>query len=352
MASIKQDQLRSEITAILKGADLTQLSSKKVRKQLEAKFGVDLTERKKEVDAMVMEEIKRQDEENDSASASESDFSAPEDMGPPEKKIKRSKVNDEDLARKMQDEEDCAGRRTRHGPKKPVVKRKKAAGSGEKKNSGYHRAMQLSPALAEIMGEPNLPRSEVVKRMWAVIKERNLSDPSNKQFMICDEQLFKVFGVKRVRTFGMMKYLKNHIYDAAEVTKTERTQSDDDSDNDGTGRNGAGNSDSDSEDEKPAKPSKAKSKGPKKASGYHKPLRLSPALADVMGQTEMPRSEVVKRMWALIKERNLADPSNKQFMICDDQLYKVFGVKRLKSFGMMKYLKDHMYSPEDVVDSS
>lgn len=38
-------------------------------------------------------------------------------------------------------------------------------------------------------------------------------DPKNKQFAICDDELFKVIGVKRFRTFGMMKYLKNHFVD-------------------------------------------------------------------------------------------------------------------------------------------
>lgn len=36
-------------------------------------------------------------------------------------------------------------------------------------------------------------------------------DPSNKQYAICDDDLLKVIGVKRFRTFGMMKFLKNHF---------------------------------------------------------------------------------------------------------------------------------------------
>jgi chromatin remodeling complex protein RSC6 len=39
----------------------------------------------------------------------------------------------------------------------------------------------------------------------------------------------------------------------------------------------------------------------------------------------MARHEVVKKVWAIIKERNLYDPKNKQFAICDDELLKVFG---------------------------
>ena len=39
----------------------------------------------------------------------------------------------------------------------------------------------------------------------------------------------------------------------------------------------------------------------------------------------MARKDVVKQMWAIVKERQLQDPANKQFMLCDDQLLKVFG---------------------------
>lgn len=61
------------------------------------------------------------------------------------------------------------------------------------------------------MGEEQMARHEVVKRVWAIIKEKNLYDPKNKQYAICDEQLLKVIGVKRFRTFGMMKYLMPHF---------------------------------------------------------------------------------------------------------------------------------------------
>jgi upstream activation factor subunit UAF30 len=33
--------------------------------------------------------------------------------------------------------------------------------------------------------------------------------------------------------------------------------------------------------------------------------------------------QVVKRMWAYIKENNLQDPKNKQMIKCDDKLSKV-----------------------------
>jgi len=61
------------------------------------------------------------------------------------------------------------------------------------------------------MGTEQMARHEVVKKIWGIIKEKNLYDPKNKQYAICDDALLKVIGTKRFRTFGMMKYLKNHF---------------------------------------------------------------------------------------------------------------------------------------------
>jgi len=91
---------------------------------------------------------------------------------------------------------------------------KQAAGKRTRKGeSGYTKKCKLSPELASIVGSNEMARHDVVKKMWQIVKERNLLDPKNKQFAICDDQLMKVIGTKRFRTFGMMKYLKTHISD-------------------------------------------------------------------------------------------------------------------------------------------
>ena len=51
---IGADKLRREIQIILKDADLNTLSSKKVRQMLEALFKCDFTERKKEIDDILI----------------------------------------------------------------------------------------------------------------------------------------------------------------------------------------------------------------------------------------------------------------------------------------------------------
>lgn len=87
-----------------------------------------------------------------------------------------------------------------------------AAGGGKGgKTTGYLKKLKLSADLAEVMGEDHMARNEVVKKMYAIVKERDLLDPKNRQFAILDPQLQKVFGQKRIRMFGMMKLLGRHF---------------------------------------------------------------------------------------------------------------------------------------------
>lgn len=60
-SAISSDKLRQEIQTILRSADLNTLSSKKVRQLLENLFQCDLSERKKEIDDIVMAEITTRD---------------------------------------------------------------------------------------------------------------------------------------------------------------------------------------------------------------------------------------------------------------------------------------------------
>ncbi|PAA80929.1 hypothetical protein BOX15_Mlig026110g1 [Macrostomum lignano] len=53
--------------------------------------------------------------------------------------------------------------------------------------------------------------THVVKRLWDIAKEREMFDPKNKQFVICDAEFEQLFGKKRLRMFALMKYLKNHV---------------------------------------------------------------------------------------------------------------------------------------------
>ncbi|CAG9809847.1 unnamed protein product [Chironomus riparius] len=218
-SSFSKDQLRKEINAILKNADLEKTSAKEVRLQLQNKLKVDFSSRKKELDKLIMEAV-------NSMQDSESDEDPSEESEPEVKPAKRTSTTAKKRKVEESDESDYKPKKSTGGGRKKrrgssgdddsdedwKESKKKGGGGGKKgKATGFTRPYKLSPELSELMGEVELPRHEVVKKVWKIIKEKNLYDPKNKQYAICDEQLEKVIGVKRFRTFGMMKYLMPHF---------------------------------------------------------------------------------------------------------------------------------------------
>lgn len=82
---------------------------------------------------------------------------------------------------------------------------------------------------------------------------------------------------------------------------------------------------------------------PKANSAFMKPMNLSPELAEVVGSGPMPRSEVVKQLWAYIKKHDLQNPANKRNILADDKLEKVFdGKKEVTMFEMTKLVSKHL----------
>lgn len=74
-----------------------------------------------------------------------------------------------------------------------------------------------------------------------------------------------------------------------------------------------------------------------------KPLNLSPELEAVVGTGPMPRSQVVKKLWEYIKEKNLQNPKNKRNILADEKLKAIFGGKsEVTMFEMTKLVSAHM----------
>ncbi len=81
-----------------------------------------------------------------------------------------------------------------------------------KPNSAFMKPMNISSDLAKVVGNGPMPRSEVVKGLWAYIKKNNLQDPSNKRNINADEALKKVFdGKSTVNMFEMTKLVSKHL---------------------------------------------------------------------------------------------------------------------------------------------
>jgi chromatin remodeling complex protein RSC6 len=92
-------------------------------------------------------------------------------------------------------------------PKKPA---KKAA--TKKPNAAFMKPMQPDDALAEIVGDKPIPRTEITKKLWAYIKKNDLQDPKNKRNINADDKLKVVFGGKKtVNMFEMTKLVAKHV---------------------------------------------------------------------------------------------------------------------------------------------
>ena len=81
-----------------------------------------------------------------------------------------------------------------------------------KANSAFMKPLKLSADLEAVVGKGPMPRSEVVKKLWAYIKKNNLQDPKKKRNIIADAKLKTVFGGKAVvDMFEMTKLVSKHL---------------------------------------------------------------------------------------------------------------------------------------------
>jgi chromatin remodeling complex protein RSC6 len=95
---------------------------------------------------------------------------------------------------------------------KKAASRKPAKKTARKPNAAFMKAMQPSPALAKIVGDKPLPRTEVVKKLWQYVKRNNLQDKKEKRNINADEQLREVFGGKKtVSMFEMTKLVNDNL---------------------------------------------------------------------------------------------------------------------------------------------
>lgn len=169
---------------------------------------------KQEIDDIVMDTISASQnaatEDSDDNEENGTDKSESDDTYEPKSnKRGKSSKNANKRKKKGSSDEDDDGDADEAAKKK--IPPPAPAAPPKKKNAGYTREYTLSPTLAEVVGAKQMPRHLVVKKIWEIVKTRDLRDPKDKRFTICDQQLLSVFGVKRFQTFSMMKYLKNHF---------------------------------------------------------------------------------------------------------------------------------------------
>jgi chromatin remodeling complex protein RSC6 len=94
--------------------------------------------------------------------------------------------------------------------KKPAAK--KPAAKKRQPSAAFMKEMTPSPSLAAVVGAKPLPRTEVVKKLWAYIKKNGLQDAKEKRMINADDKLKPVFGGKKqVSMFEMTKLVNGHL---------------------------------------------------------------------------------------------------------------------------------------------
>jgi len=104
-------------------------------------------------------------------------------------------------------------------PKKPIAKAAPAKKSAAKKapakkrspSAAFMKAMTPSAALAAIIGDKALPRTEVTKKLWEYIKKNGLQDSAKRTMINADGKLKEIFKKAQVSMFEMTKLINEHL---------------------------------------------------------------------------------------------------------------------------------------------
>ena len=88
-------------------------------------------------------------------------------------------------------------------PKAPAKKRTPSA--------AFMKPMTPSSALAAVIGDKALPRTEVTKKVWEYIKKNGLQDKVKKTMINADAKLKEVLGKAQVSMFEMTKAISSHL---------------------------------------------------------------------------------------------------------------------------------------------
>jgi len=100
--------------------------------------------------------------------------------------------------------------------KKKAAAKKAPAKAAKKGKGGAGNAAFMAPktpsaALAAVTGATPLPRSGVVKKLWAYIHKHGLQDKENKRQINNDETFKGIFGKSSMTMFEMNKLLGKHL---------------------------------------------------------------------------------------------------------------------------------------------
>src|ERR1700712_2750805 len=96
-------------------------------------------------------------------------------------------------------------------PKKAAPKKAAKKKSARKPNAAFMTPLNVSDALAKVVGNKPLPRTEIVKKIWVYIKKNDLQDKQNKRMINADANLKPIFVKDQISMFEMAGALNKHV---------------------------------------------------------------------------------------------------------------------------------------------
>ncbi|XP_076887208.1 uncharacterized protein LOC143537296 isoform X2 [Bidens hawaiensis] len=344
---LTDSELLKHLHDVLRTSDLDTATGATVRRRLEQELGIDLSDRKpyirQQIDLYLQS---RYNHGNTEAQQSDNVKVEENDNG--------GSVSDDDVEPEEVEEEEESDAEEENTNSKS----NKTAANG-KKRGGFSKPCALSPPLQKFTGEPEMARTEVVKKIWAYIKEKDLQNPQNKRKILCDEMLHEIFRVKSIDMFQMNKALSKHIWpiEEEEVKPSEKNKQNKRVKETPSDKNKQNKRVKETPSDKKKQNKRAKEDEPEqkekgkksKGSGFVSPLPISDELAQFFGtgEHELSRSEVVKRIWDYIKQNDLQDPSDKRRILCDDKLKELFKVDTFVGFTVSKLLTTHFIKDKE-----
>ena len=94
---------------------------------------------------------------------------------------------------------------------KAAAPKKAAAKKTRQPNAAFMKALTPSAALAAVIGDKALPRTEVTKRLWDYIKKNGLQDAAKRTMINADDKLKAIFNRAQVSMFEMTKLISQHL---------------------------------------------------------------------------------------------------------------------------------------------
>jgi upstream activation factor subunit UAF30 len=97
--------------------------------------------------------------------------------------------------------------------KAPKKAAKKAAKKTKRKpNAAFMAPLSASPALADVIGNNPLPRTEIIRKIWDYIKKNKLQDSTNRRMINADAKLKTLFaGKSQISMFDLAKVVSSNV---------------------------------------------------------------------------------------------------------------------------------------------